>query len=138
MRQLNRKHEYKIIEALDETDPPKPHEKRATKIIAEYFQSDVKFIRRSISSSPDIYVVKTGKVWEIKSPTGGSKRTIANNLRDASDQSKNVFLNLSRINMNQSQALSRVRDFVFGKYSKSCHLKQLKVITKDKKIIDIL
>ena len=59
---------FEVIEALDETDPPKPHEKRAAKIIAEYFQSNVKFIRRNIGSSPDIYVIKTRKTWEIKSP----------------------------------------------------------------------
>ncbi|MBO7699318.1 hypothetical protein J6S39_01355 [Candidatus Saccharibacteria bacterium] len=129
---------YKIIEDLNETDPPKVHEKKAVKIIAEYFKSDVNFLRKTINSSPDIKVVRTREIWEIKSPLGGSKRTIDNNLREASDQSAKVFLDLSRCKMNQSEAVSRAKNFCFGKYQHRCHLKKLKIILKNGKIVDIL
>ena len=125
---------YRIIEDLNERDPPKPHEKRAARVIASYFKSDIKFIRRTINSSPDIEIIKTHERWEIKSPLGG----IDNNLRVASDQAKNVFLDLSRCKMGQSEAISRAKNFCLGKWRHRCHLKKLRVITKAGKIIDII
>lgn len=126
---------YRIIQDLNEADPPKGHEKKVAKILAEHFESDLVFIRRGPSSTPDIEVIKTGQVWELKSPLGNGKRTMANNLRDASRQSKNVVLDLSRCKMNNQNAFSRIRGFL---NSGDAHLKRLLVIDKGGKVIDFL
>lgn len=122
-----------IIYDLNDPDPPKPHELRASKIIAEYFQSDLVFIRKSISSTPDLRVKRTGQIWELKSPLGNGKRTISNNLREASRQSKNIILDLTRCKMNNVNALSRINGFL---KSGDSHIKKLLVIDKSKKVLD--
>lgn len=102
---------YRIIQDLNETDPPRGHEKRAAIILAEFFKSDLIFIRKGPSSTPDILVKRTRQTWELKSLLGSGKRTMANNLREASRQSKNVVMDLSRCKMNNKNALSRIRGF---------------------------
>lgn len=129
--------EFQITEPLDEKDPPKPHEKKAARIIALEYRSDILFIRKTDSCSPDILIKRTNEIWEIKSPLGDGKRTIDNNLREASDQAKNVFLDLSRIKMSQEKAVSKAKNFVYGKWKHRCHLKRLRVILKNGTIIDI-
>lgn len=109
--------------------------KRAAKILAELFKSDLIFIRRGPSSTPDILVKRTGQIWELKSPLGNGKRTMANNLREASRQSKNIVMDLFRCKMNNQSALSRIRGFL---NSGDAHLKKLLVIDKSGKIIDFL
>ena len=126
---------YRIIQNLDETDPPRDHEKSAAKILAEYFKSDLIFIRKGPSSTPDLKVIKTGQMWELKSPIGDGKRTMANNIREASIQSKNVVIDLSRCKMNNQNALSRIRGFLS---SGNVRLKRLLVIDKSGEVIDFL
>lgn len=126
---------YRIIQDLSEPDPPKEHEKHAARILAEYFKSDLVFIRKGPSSSPDIKVVRTNQVWELKSPLGNGKRTIANNLRRASSQSNFIVLDLSRCKMNNQNALTRIRGFLI---SGDAHIKKLLVIEKGGKVVDFL
>ena len=83
---------YRVIHDLGETDPPKKHEDFAAKIIADYFKSDILFLRKTPASSPDLLIINTHQIWELKSPIGNGKRTMANNLREASGQSKNVVM----------------------------------------------
>ena len=52
---------------------PRPHEEIAARIIARYFQSNVVFLRRLESKSPDLFVLKTNVRWELKSPIGNFK-----------------------------------------------------------------
>ncbi|MBR0372781.1 hypothetical protein IJH72_02485 [Candidatus Saccharibacteria bacterium] len=127
------KKRFKIIYDFNETDPPKPHESKVAKIIAEYFESDVQFIRKTACSSPDIVVMKTHQTWEIKSPLGNGKRTISNNLRNASRQSKFIILDLSRCKMNNSRALTRINE-----YSKkgNPNIKKLLIIDKKGHVVD--
>lgn len=63
-------------------------------ILAEHFGCNVKFLRPELDKTPDIEA--RGVRWEIKSPTGDSKKTIENNLRTARKQSKNIVIDLSR------------------------------------------
>ncbi len=125
---------YSITYDLDSTDPPKEHEKYAAKIIADYFDSDIIFIRKRAGTTPDLKIVRTSQIWELKSPLGNGKRTISNNLRKASYQSGNVILDLSRCKMNNMNALSRMRGFL---KSGDAHIKRLLVIEKNKNILDI-
>ena len=87
---------YNLIYDLSSPEPPKAHERHAAKIISEYFKSDIVFIRKKSGVTPDMIVKRTSRIWELKSPLGSGKRTIANNLRDAAHQSENIILDLSR------------------------------------------
>ena len=123
---------YRITYDLNDPEPPKPHEQYAAKIISDYFESDIIFIRKKAGCSPDLSIERLNQVWELKSPLGNGKRTISNNLRDASHQSKHVILDLSRCKMNNSNAIARVGGFL---RSGDANLKRLLVIQKDKRIL---
>lgn len=127
-------HKYILhIEDAKESEP-RPHERRVAEIIAELFESDIVFIRRSESRTPDLYVLKTNTRWELKSPKGGSKHTIQNNLREAEGQSSNVILDLTRAKLTNEQDISRAREFI---KKEKTRIKRLKVLTKELTIIDI-
>lgn len=114
---------------------PRPHEIMVAEIMAEYFKSDVVFLRRLSSKTPDLYILKTNIRWEIKSPTGAGKHTIQTNLRNASKQSENIILDLHRSDLTKEHAISRVKDFVQKEHSR---IKRLKIITKRNQVIDII
>ncbi|MBQ3353369.1 hypothetical protein IJG89_03465 [Candidatus Saccharibacteria bacterium] len=126
---------YKITYNLNELDPPKSHKLNAANLIANYFESNLVFIRKAPCATPDLYIVKTHQLWELKSPLGNGKRTISNNLREASSQSKNVILDLSRCKMNNERALSKVQGFI---NSGDAHIKKLIVIKKSGEVVDFL
>lgn len=130
-----KKKNYNVIYDLSDPDPPKKHERHAAKIVAEYFESDLIFIRKGFGTTPDLKIIKTNQIWELKSPLGNGKRTMANNLREASGQSKNIILDLTRCKMNNHKALSRIRSFL---KSGDAHIKKLLVIDKSGKILDFL
>ena len=130
VKSMNR---FRLFYDLNRNDAPKKHEEYVARIIADYFQSDIQFIRKTSSRTPDFYILKTYQLWELKSPLGNGKRTIANNLREASKQSRNIILDLSRCKMNNSVALSRIRGFLS---SGDAHINRLIVIDKSRKIID--
>ncbi|MBO4276345.1 hypothetical protein J5868_01395 [Candidatus Saccharibacteria bacterium] len=113
---------------------PRLHEERIAKIVANYFESDIVFLKRYSSKTPDLYVLKTNLRWELKSPQGGGKHTIQNNLRATDGQSENVILDLSRAKMTDEQGISRAREFVKGEHSR---IKRLKVLTKKQIMVDI-
>ena len=125
---------YKI--KIEETGKTRPrlHELAAAEIVAKFFQSDVIFLRRIESKTPDLCILKTNTRWELKSPTGGSKHTVQNNLRESAKQSENVILDISRSKLTNQQGISRAKEFVSKEHSR---LKRLKIITKDGKIVDI-
>lgn len=81
---------------------PKPtdDEIAVANVLAGFFQSDIRFVTRGISHTPDIYVVRLRQYWEIKNIRGNGPRTIANVLREAQHQSENVAISLARTSMN--------------------------------------
>ena len=123
---------YEVIIKTDLQDRPKDHELSAALILAAYFRSDVIFLRPQTDKTPDIEIDSIK--WEIKSPRGDSKKTIENNLRTARRQSLNIVIDLRRIKMHQSKAVSRINFFL----SKSHIFKKILIITKSKKVIEIL
>lgn len=124
-----------IVHIEDKKDSePRPHERKTAEILARLFESDIIFMRRFQSKSPDLYVLKTNILWELKSPTGNGKHTIQNNLRETDGQSDNVILDLTRSKMADRQGISRVKEFIKNERSR---IKRLKVLTKDNKLIDI-
>lgn len=118
----------------DKEARPRPHERTAAELLAEHFNSDIIFLRRAASRTPDLYVLKTNIRWELKSLLGGSKYTIQNNPRETYGQSENVIIDLSRAKLSDKQGISRVKDFFKKEHSR---IRRIKVITKKRKIIDI-
>ena len=113
---------------------PRSHEKLLAQSLADYFGSDIVFLRRFSSKTPDLYVLKTNIRWELKSPLGGGKHTIQNNLRATDGQSENVILDLSRAKLTDAQGISRAKEFIKGERTR---IKRLKVFTKKGIVIDI-
>lgn len=113
---------------------PRPHEIEAAQKIASQLKSSLIFLRRESSKSPDLYILKTNTRWELKSPTGGSKHTIQNNLRNADDQSENVILDLSVSKFSDEKGISRAEEFMKHERSK---IKKLKVLLKSGELVDI-
>ena len=123
---------YEVIIKTDLKDRPKDHELSAALILADYFKSDVVFLRPQLDKTPDIDV--DGISWEIKSPKGNGKKTIDNNFRTARKQSLNIIMDLRRIKMHQSKAKARINFFL----STPHHFKKVLIITKNNKIVEIL
>lgn len=125
------KYNVRLDKGLDPI--PHKHELNAAEIVASFMKSDVLFLRRNPNASPDLLIEKTNQIWELKSPKENGKRTMSNNLREASHQSKKVILDLSRCKMNNANALAMVRGFL---NSGDSTLKNLIIIDKSGKIID--
>lgn len=124
---------YRVILESGITPIPQKHEILAAQILAEYVKSDVLMLKCGINTSPDLKVLRTHQRWELKSPIGDGKRTIANNLRAASHQSDRVILDLSRCKLATGQAIARINEYMRSNKSK---IKKLMIIKKDKKVID--
>ena len=109
------------------------HELDVAKVLNK-LGKDVEFIlpsRVKFSRTPDIKM--DGLLWEIKSPKGSSSRTIENNLRTALKQSKNIIIDLRRIKIDETKAISQIaKQF---KYSKL--IREIIIIKQKKEILDI-
>lgn len=91
-------------------------------------------VRRANTHTPDIEMA--GVLWEIKSPSGKSSRTIENNLRNALSQSPNIVLNLRRMDSRiLTYKLIRV---VQRRLKLSRKINRIIVITKQQEIVDII
>jgi hypothetical protein len=123
---------YKVVVKTDLKDLPKDYELSAALILANYFKSDVIFLRPLKDKTPDIDA--SGVHWEIKSPRGSGKKTIDNNFRTARKQSLYIVMDLRRIKMHQQKATSRISFFL----STPHRFKKVLVITKNQKVIEIL
>jgi Contact-dependent growth inhibition CdiA C-terminal domain len=126
---------YKVIIETDIINRPKDHEMKAALIVAnEYFKFDVIFLRPEVYKTPDLKVKDTK--WELKSPLGNGKKTIENNMRAARKQSEHLVLDFSRMKLHQTKAISNINYYL--KNSSSNQFKRVIVITKDRKILEIL
>ena len=72
-----------------------------------------------------------GKEWEIKSPTGKSRRTIEKNLLLALRQSQNIIMDLRRINIPEAQCITKIEYNFEHKVS----IKRLLVIKKNGELL---
>jgi hypothetical protein len=124
---------YNVTVQTDLVDAPKEHELSAALILADHFKVDITFLRPETKKTPDIDV--DGTKWEIKSPKGNGKKTIDNNLRAAHKQARNVVLDLRRAKLHQNKAIARINYYLSAGPHKIQHLK---IITKTRKVIDIL
>ena len=123
---------YKVTVETSLRDRPKDHEFSAAILIANYFKTDIVFLRASCQHTPD-FKIKNAK-WELKSPLGNGKNTIKNNLHTAKKQSTNVIIDLRRIKMHQTKAMANIRNFFSSHRSQ---IKHLVIITKSEEVIEL-
>ena len=110
----------------------KEHEYKTVKLFLEN-GFDVELVPASKIKGlkmPDIML--QGIPWEMKSPEGDGKRTIKNTVQNASHQSENIIIDLQRCKTDEERALREIDRY----FRLSRRLKRLKVITKDKRILD--
>ena len=122
-----------IVDISELDTPPEKHELSAARYFADHGK-DIVFIRPSDSKGihrPDFLM--DGLEWELKCPTGRSKRTIENNFRDAVKQSRYIIFDLRRVQLTDDIASKQVKmEFSVRKY-----LKRLLIIHKDGTLEDI-
>ena len=110
----------------------KTHEYATVKLFLE-LGYDVELIPPSIIKGlrmPDI--IMQGISWEMKSPEGKGKNTIKNTVQNASHQSENIIVDLQRIPLLQKQSIKELEHY----FNLSRRLKRMKIVTKDKKVLD--
>ncbi|MBQ3292757.1 hypothetical protein IJG93_00390 [Candidatus Saccharibacteria bacterium] len=123
---------YRVIVNTSEKDRPYDFEMSAAILVANYFKTDVIFLRPTPLKSPDLDV--KGKIWELKSPIGDGKNTIHNIFVTARHQSYNIVIDLRRCRMNGPKAYARIRDAYNKRRRKKC---ELKIITKSGSVLDV-
>ena len=126
------KSKYQVIVQTSEQDEPYDFELSSAQIIANYFKTDIIFLRPSHLKTPNLKI--NGQIWELKSPIGNSKNTIHNIFVTARRQSYNVIIDLRRCKMHEQKAFARIRDAFNKRRKRKC---QLLIITKSGKVIDI-
>lgn len=81
--------------------------------------------------SPDLNI--KGETWELKSPTGNSKNTIANNFKYARKQSTNIIIDLRRCKLDERNAKSKIKYLVRKRRKKQG---QVLIINKKGEVLD--
>ena len=123
---------YRVIVRTSPKDAPYDFEISAALIMANYFKTDVVFLRPISLKSPDLKV--KNEIWELKSPRGDSKNTIHNVFITSRKQSYNVVIDLRRCKMDERKSFSRIRDAYNKRRRRKC---KLKIITKRGEVVDI-
>ena len=109
---------------------PEKHEIEIANILNKYGKNVEFLIPLDIKSTRTPDIKMDGILWEIKSPKGSSSRTIENNLRCALRQSKNIIIDLRRIKIDETKALSHIRK----QFNHSKSIKNILIIRKNSKI----
>jgi len=129
---------YNVITPTDIIPAPSDRETRAAGIIADYFKSDVKFIRRSnVSKTADLNILSLNIQIEVKSPTGKSKRhTIERQFVTASKQARYLAIDSSRTALRDDFIWREiVRQTETNQYKR--YFKNVFLIRKDGEIVDL-
>lgn len=82
------------------------------------------------TKSPDF--IMDGKIWEMKCPQGKGRTTIEHAFKKATKQSENIIIDLYRIKINEDATLKTINRW----FNQTKRCKNLKVITKTRKILD--
>ena len=94
---------------------------------------DIELIPRSQIKKfrqPDIMM--GGVAWEIKAPIGTGKKNIENILQGASEQSRNIIIDLIRSKMPEEDAIKGYEQY----FKQSKRIKRMKIIKKNREILD--
>lgn len=125
--------EYSVIIPRNVFPKPSAREISAAYILADYFKTDVKFVPRSNHKTPDFLINRLH--WELKSPTGNGKYNIQHLLHSAIQQSKNIIVDARFSKMHITRIKNELK---FHSTVTTKGIKQLLLITKDRKIIEII
>ena len=126
------KKQYNVIVKTLPQDSPYDFEMSAALLVANYFKTDIIFLRPYSLRSPDLKI--RGEIWELKSPVGSSKNTIFNNIKTARKQSTNIIIDLRRCKLHRNKALANISHaYKKRRRKKGTYL----VIEKNEKIIDM-
>jgi len=124
----------RVIIPLGSPNRPQPHELDVAYVLAQHYKTVVEFIvpaddyRRK---SADIMF--NGVEWEIKSPTGNTKRTIETQFSRASRQAKNIILDTRRTKLKYDNIVNQV----FVEIQNRPKIKRVILIDKSKKVVDM-
>lgn len=102
------KPKYRVIVKTMPKGAPYDYEMSAALLVANYFKTDVIFLRPIPLKSPDFKI--KNQIWELKSPRGNSKNTISNNIKGARKQSMNIIIDLRRCKLNEHKAFANIRN----------------------------
>ena len=111
----------------------KPHEDDTIIFLAEHGFNIEAIVPSYIpkNKNPDILV--NGATWEMKSPEGNGKYTIQRQFSEAGHQAHKLIIDLRRTKIPAQKA---ERDSIFH-FSKSSRIRELMIITKDNRLLDI-
>ena len=125
----NQKH--LVIIPTNITPRPSPREISAAYILADYFQTNVQFLPRSNQKTPDFLI--NGLYWELKTSIGTGKYNIQHLLQKALKQSTHIIIDarFSKLHIN------KIKHELTYQCKKTKKLKQLLLIDKQKKVIEI-
>ena len=127
--------DFCLIIPVDLKPKPDRYESAVARICAQHFQSDIKFVLRGNLTTPDILVVRTGELWEIKNIRGCGKHTIEDNMRKASKQSDKVVISLlAAPKLDAMRVKGRIISVL---RTKRMPIQSVILITKTGKVIDI-
>ena len=121
------------IDISELNTPPEKHEFET----AKYFANkgfDVAFLKPSNikgTNNPDFLLL--GKIWEIKSPIGKSRRTYEDNLKKAIKQSGNIIFDLRRLD----QISEKLCINILKKYKSLLAIKILLIIKRNGKLLTL-
>lgn len=127
------KSQFSVIIPNNVYPVPNKHELSAARILADYLKSDVICQPRANHKTPDFFCA--GLYWELKSPTGTGKDNIQHLLQTAVQQSRNIIVDarFSKMHITRiKRELQRHSTFT------TKGIKHLLLITKDKKVIEII
>ena len=113
---------------------PEPHEVEAAWILALHFRVVVEFLQPSEGyKMKTADIVMNGLIWEMKSPTGSGRTTIANQFHRASKQSSHLVFDARRVHVADDIVLAQVRQEV----ARRRHIKAVLYIAKDGTVLEI-
>ena len=127
----NIKRDYNVIVPRSYVPKPSPTEMSAADILVDFFNADVKFIKRGNGKTPD-FLIK-GVYWELKSPTGSGKHNIQHKIQDAAEQSRNIIIDGRKSKLHPI----KLRNEIQHQYNITKKAKRLIFINKSGKAVEI-
>jgi len=137
MRKSKLKNRGQVIIPENHPNPPLPHEVNMASVLAQHYKTVVEFI-----VPVDDYMRKTadiimrGMEWELKCPTGSSRRTIEHQFKRASQQAKNIVIDTRRTPLDYETIEKKVL-FEINNRPSTKKLNRIILIDKFEKVVEI-
>ena len=137
MRKKKQKNRGQVKIPDNHPNPPLPHEVNMASVLAQHYNTVVEFI-----VPVDDYMRKTadilmlGMEWELKCPTGSSRRTVEHQFKRASKQAKNIVIDTRRTQLDYETIEKKVL-FEISNRPSIKKLNRIVLIDKFEKIVEI-